>query len=651
MSSAANNVALPRRRRVGAWAWPFGLALLFVAAVAAWLQWTEARDLEDEQRTLITDSLTVQSRLIDIVTAERTAIAALAAELPPDADDATLLRQGAVADGLRRLWISITLLDASNRIAAHAPAQEKRPSLPVVSGGIDDGGISAHLTAPARNGGQVIVRFSPALLLRQSMPWWLARRYEARLVDSAGQRLAGAAETLLTAGRRQHLASLEPELNDTWLELTTRDARVPWWRTLPLLLMAVFLVLSAAATLALRRHMREVEAAEERWRNEAAWRRAIEDSLTVGLRARDLEGRLVHVNRAFCELVGLAPEALLGRLPPMPYWPADTSAANMERHRRNMAGRAPRDGYEARWVRSDGTPLDVMIFEAPLVDARGQHIGWMGSIVDITARKQAEERERRHGEALATQARLTTLGEVASALAHQLNQPLTAITSYNAGVLRTLEGAGYADTVVLDALRRLGEQAAEAGRVVQRIRGFLTRRSPQRESCAVGAIAARVAQLLRRDLARTGVELTLDVPADLPAVFVDPVLIEQVLINLVRNAVDELHGAEPHTGRVRIAAQPAGDRFVRIDVDDNGGGLQGRTIQQLTTPFYSTKHEGMGMGLAICRSVIEAHYGAMEASAAALGGARLSFTLPVDTGSTHAARAGDAVAPAQATAK
>ncbi len=629
----ADRVA-PRRRRLRAWAWPFGLALAFVVAVALWLQFNEARDLEDEGRTLIADALTMQSRIADWLMAERTAVATLAADLPADIDDAGLMRRQAVIDGLRRLWVSVTVLDAGNRILAHVPQQEQRPALPAVSGGVDDGGISAHIAMPTHAGGRVIVRFSPMVLLRQTVPWWLARRYETRLVDGLGQRLAGPAETLPAKGRQQHLASLEPELNDAWLELTTREARMPWWRTLPALLMGVFLALSAAATWSLRRQIRDVEQAEHRWRGEAAWRRAIEDSLTVGLRARDLDGRLVHVNRAFCNLVGLPAEELLGRVPPMPYWPPEQSDEQMERHRRNMKGGAPRDGYEARWRRSDGTPLDVMIFEAPLVDAQGRHVGWMGSIVDVTARKLSEERERRRGEALATQARLTTLGEVASALAHQLNQPLTAIAGYGAGVLRTLENAGYEETMVLDALRRLGEQAGEAGRIVQRIRGFLTRRSPQRERCAMEDIVARTVALLRRDALRGGVEITTHVPADLPPVHADPVLIEQVLINLVRNALDELAATARGYGHVRIAAQLAGERFVRIDVDDDGPGLQGRQIHQLTEPFYSTKADGMGMGLAICRSVIEAHYGAMEAGISDLGGARLSFTLPVGVQST-----------------
>jgi two-component system sensor histidine kinase DctS len=370
--------------------------------------------------------------------------------------------------------------------------------------------------------------------------------------------------------------------------------------------------------------------------------------LTVGLRGRDMQGRLMHVNRAFCDLVGLPPEQLLGRLPPMPYWPPDGVEASMQRHMRNMAGGAPREGYETRWVRPDGSLLDVMVFEAPLVDALGEQVGWMGSIVDITARKRSEERERRQVETLATQARLTTLGEVASALAHQLNQPLTAIAGYNAGVLRALEASGYADRMVLGAVRRLGEQAAEAGRIVQRIRGFLTRRAPQRESCDAGAIVQRALGLLRRDLQRQHIAVQVVIEADLPAVYADPVLIEQVLINLLRNAADELVAAAVAAPCIRIGAEAAGERSmagatgVRLSVDDNGPGLRGRRIDELSAPFYSTKTEGMGMGLAICRSVVEAHYGALLAQDSPLpgfeGGARLAFTLPLmDAGEAAAA--------------
>jgi two-component system, LuxR family, sensor histidine kinase DctS len=231
---------------------------------------------------------------------------------------------------------------------------------------------------------------------------------------------------------------------------------------------------------------------------------------------------------------------------------------------------------------------------------------------------------------MAHQARLTTLGEVASALAHQLNQPLTAVAGYNAGALRLLESAGCNDETVLQALRRLGEQAAEAGRIVRRIREFLTRRAPQRERVEPGDLARRAAALMQRDLQRLDIQLAWDWPLQLPAVDADPVLIEQVLINLLRNAADELAGVSPGAlRRICLGAQADGEGWVRVDVEDSGPGLGGHSIEQLTTAFYSTKPEGMGMGLAICRSVLEVHHGRLEAGMAALGGARFSVWLPV----------------------
>ena len=624
------------------WALPLLLALAFAASVGVWLRLSDVRDLEEERLTLITDALSLEARISDWLNAEHAAVDRLAQQLPGQVDDRMLLNHRAVAEGLRRLWVSATVLDANNRVIAHVPQQVPQATAPTKerSGvSLDEGGLTAHWSAARPQGGRLVVRFAPSALLRQTLPWWLAQKYDVRLVDGLGQRLAQTGDAIALPGTQSYRVSVDPAMRETWLELNTRVPHRPWWYTLAAGLMGVFLLLSALASAMLRRQMREVRRAEGEARTEAAWRRAVEDSLTVGLRGRDLDGRLTHVNRAFCDLVGYGAEELLGRLPPMPYWLPDEMADSLRRHQRNMAGGAPREGYEARWMHRDGHELDVMIFEAPLVDANGVQIGWMGSIVDISARKQTEERERRRTEALAHQARLSTLGEVASALAHQLNQPLAAIAGYNAGALRSLERAGHPDDdIVMEALRRLGEQAQEAGRIVQRIRAFLTRRAPQPERCAVPELVARVLALLKRDL--RGVRVDVEMPAGLPEVQADAVLIEQVLINLVRNALDELHhrpGAQ-----VRIAAQRVGERFVRVDVDDNGPGLQGRGIDQLTTAFYSTKAEGMGMGLAICRSVIEAHHGGMEAGAGVLGGARISFTLPLcqETGPCGAGAAG-----------
>jgi two-component system sensor histidine kinase DctS len=643
-------LALPPRPalRRGFWALPLVISLVFVAAVLAWLRSNEQVELEEQRTALISDALSLQSQVSLQIEHESALLEEFAAELDVRRLDVSgFAAAPEVQQGLHRFWIALTWLDASNRIVAHVPEQAPRPDLPNLAGA----GLTAHLQARLVSGGSLVARYSPTEMLRRDVPWWLARKYDVRLVDSFGEVMASTTDGFETRGHQMHRISLEPSLTDGYLELIARDRIVPWYRGVPAAMVAGFVALIAAITWMLRRQVLDVSRAEEAWRTEAAWRSAMEDSLTVGLRARDLEGRTLYVNRAFADMVGYPPEELNGRLPPMPYWPPDSIDATMIRHRRNLAGNAPRGGFETRWRHREGRLLDVMVFEAPLVDARGGHIGWMGSIIDLTERKRLEERERRQTDTMAHHARLTMLGEIASTLAHELNQPLSAISSYNAGVMNSLQrGSADAtssvdsspDPAVIRALQRLGEQAAHAGRIVQRIRQFLTRREPQLEACSLNHIVEGGVALLARELARQRVKLTLTLEPNLPMVVADAVLIEQVVINLVRNATDAL-GELPDSAEVNDGGELPRERhieartlrtpdhrFVRVDVRDNGPGLQGRRIEALCAPFYSTKVEGMGMGLAICRSILEAHQGVLDASEAPGGGALFSMTLPVD---------------------
>ena len=631
-------LALPPRPalRRGLWALPLLLSLVFVAAVLAWLRSSAQADLDEQRAELISDALSLQAQVGQRIEREAALLADFARRVDDHAATAPIITPETFAaapevqQGLHRFWVSLTWLDRSNRIRAHLPELAPRPELPSLSGV----GLSAHLRAPLASGGALIARYSPTDMLRQNVPWWLTRKYDVRLVDSFGDVIASTTEGRELGGHESHRISLEPTLDDTYLELIARDVVRPWYRSLPTAMVAVFVVLIAAITWMLRRQVIDVSRAEAAWRTEAAWRHAMEDSLTVGLRARDLDGRLVYLNRAFADMVGYESHELNGMLPPMPYWPLDSTEAAMQRHQRNMAGEAPREGYETRWRHRDGHALDVMIFETPLVDARGRQIGWMGSVLDITERKRLEDRERRHTDTMAHHARLTMLGEIASTLAHELNQPLTAISSYNAGVLNSLQrdAAGApADPTVLRALQRLGEQAAHAGRIVQRIRQFLTRREPQLEACSLNHIVEGAAALLKREFEQRGLRLTLALDSALPRVIADAVLIEQVVINLLRNASDALgERADPDRRIDASTRRTADQRFVRIDVRDNGPGLQGRRIEALCAPFYSTKADGMGMGLAICRSILEAHQGVLDAVESPGGGAWFSLTLPVD---------------------
>ncbi|HEV6966881.1 PAS domain S-box protein [Roseateles sp.] len=623
------------------WLAPLGLSLVFVLGVLAWVRANEAEEQDQQRQTLISDALSTEAQLRDRIDEEQAHLRQLADGLAGQAPStATLAAHPEVNAGLRRLWQSVTWLDARNRVLAEVPEDAESAH--------SDDGLSLHLTARVAPDGVLVVRYAPALMLKRGVPWWLARKYDVQLVDSADQVIASTTESPLRAAqglRPSYRVSLtgplrasplaQAALTDAAVELTLRDPATNGTRPLTWVLVAGFLPLIAVASWLIRRQMRQVQRAEVAGRTEAAWRRAMEDSALVALRARDFDGRLLYVNRTFCDMVGLPAEQLVGLLPPMPYWPPDALAEVAERNRRNLAGQAPREGYEARWRHSSGRMLDVMVFESPLVDAGGRQIGWMGSIIDITERRRLEERERRQVETLAHNARLTMLGEVASTLAHELNQPLTAIASYGAGITNSLAKLGVRDELVCGALQRLGQQAAHAGRIVARIREFLTRREPRHEPCDLNEVISAALDLLRRDCQRRGVALELSLAAGVPSVLADAVLIEQVVINLVRNAADALQARDGRR-RIAVSSRVVGE-FVRIDVQDNGPGLGGRRVEQLCAPFYSTKADGMGMGLAICRSIVEAHQGVLDASEAPGGGALFSFSLPLSREeATHA---------------
>lgn len=615
------------------WAWPLLLSLVFAGGVIGWLRATERADREAQRNEMISDALSLEAQLSGRIDTESARLKSLADLI----DSQGLKREGfaqnaLVLDGLRSFWISLTWLDANGRIVLQVP-DDAVPPHAQARGGSGDGGLAGHLSVPlVKPGGQpaglLVARYSAAELLRQKVPWWLTRKYDIRLVDELDEVIASTTDGPRLARQAWYRMPAGNSLPEAFIELSARQVIRPWWRSLPVFLMAGFVLMMGGASWMLRRQMRGVSRAEEAWRTEAAWRTAMEDSLAVGIRARDLDGRLVYVNKTMADMLGYQPEELIGVMPPMPYWPESERELAMKRHLRNMAGQSPREGYESRWQHRDGHILDVVVLEAPLVDAKGQHIGWMASILNVTERKRMEERERKQAETMAHHSRLTMLGEVASTLAHELNQPLSAIASYNAGVLNALGRQEGSDPALLAALQRMGEQASHAGRIVKRIREFLTRREPQREPCDLNQVVTSAVALLGRDIARHGITVGLELDPKLPTVMADPILIEQVAVNLVRNACDELaHASQPR--HIRIQTLPgAGGRFAKVVVSDNGPGLGGRGIDELCTPFYSTKSDGMGMGLAICRSIIELHYGGLDAEEAQGGGAALSFTVP-----------------------
>ncbi|HZT56312.1 MAG TPA: hypothetical protein VFA35_08810, partial [Burkholderiaceae bacterium] len=223
-------LALPPRPalRRGLWALPLLISLVFVAAVLAWLQRTEQTDLEEQRGELISDALSLHAQVGARIDQEAALLAAFATHLEQRGLGAAAFATAPeVQQGLHRFWISLTWLDASNRIVAHVPEQAPGPDLPSLRAA----GLSAHLRAPLASGGALIARYSPTEMLRQNVPWWLARKYDVRLVDSFGDVIASTTENRDRGDRQFHRIGLEPALGDTYLELIARDRVTRWYRS------------------------------------------------------------------------------------------------------------------------------------------------------------------------------------------------------------------------------------------------------------------------------------------------------------------------------------------------------------------------------------------------------------------------------------
>jgi two-component system sensor histidine kinase DctS len=371
-----------------------------------------------------------------------------------------------------------------------------------------------------------------------------------------------------------------------------------------------------------------------------AFRKAMEDSLVTGLRARDLEGRITYVNPAFCQMVGLAAEQLTGQLAPMPYWPPEMVDEYQQRHAVRLAGNAPpREGFESVFMRADGTRFEVLIIEAPLISGQGQQTGWMGAVIDISEQRRIEELSRASQERLQATARLATVGEMASLLSHELNQPLAAIASYANGSLNLLKDPNAAAQTLDDvhmALRRIAEQAGRAGKVINSVHDFVRRRDQAREAVAPQALLDAIAPLVNLQARKLQVKVHTRFEPKLPQVLCDRTMVEQVLLNLARNgmqAMDQPGSMERVLVlQVRRAAPNATSNaehgWVEFSVSDVGVGIAQDVAGQLFTPFFTTKVEGMGLGLSLCRTVVEQHGGHLSFEPLVPRGTVFRFTLP-----------------------
>ncbi len=261
------------------------------------------------------------------------------------------------------------------------------------------------------------------------------------------------------------------------------------------------------------------------------------------------------------------------------------------------------------------------------VDGR---IARMQVATDITDRKRGEELSLQQQERLQQTSRLITMGEMASSLAHELNQPLAAVANYCMGCVTRLGSGSYRAEELLAAMQKASFQAERAGKIIRRMRDFVRKREPNRARVPLAEIVDEAIGFAEIEARKAGVGIRVDIPQDLPPVYADKIMIEQVVLNLVKNGIDSMQLTAAEQRELTLSARANGGRTVEVAVADRGHGISAEQADRLFAPFYTTKPEGMGMGLNICRSIVEFHDGRLWAQPNAGGGSVFYFTLPVE---------------------
>ena len=640
--------------------------------------------------------------------------------------------------------------------------------------------LHVPISSSNRYAGELLAEFSVDSLLRYGTPTEVMARYAITLMDSEGQVLAGSPLTpRKTPSELLHWRAIANEYEVPVSPVGgTLILRAQAYRTsLGVIgsglfwLVGTLSAMTAWLLLATWRHTRRRQRAQEALVAETNFRRAMENSVLTGMRALDLQGRITYVNAAFCQMTGWSVQELVGQVPPYSYWP-DNDYDNLQSQlREELSGKTIVGGFQVRVKRKNGSLFDARLYVSPLIDAHGQHTGWMSSMTDITEpnrireqlsasyerftivlealdasvsvaplgsaellfanklyrqwfgshteghlqlvaqagklpmrrppepededgmmglptdaitqsrsenaeifvprlgkwlevrsrylswvdgrlaqmviatditqRRLAEDQAAAQAEKAQTASRLITMGEMASSVAHELNQPLTAISNYSSGMLTRLANGTLTEDQMKFALEKTAHQAQRAGQIIQRIRSFVKKSEPNRTLALVSEMVDEALELAGIELRKRNVQLTAHVAERIPKVMADTILIEQVLINLMKNSAESIDHSGRPTGQrnveLRVIPQVfEGQEGVEFTVEDTGNGLPPEVLEHLFEAFFSTKSEGMGIGLNLCRSIVESHQGRMRAenlyNGSDVTGCRFSFWLPLATG-------------------
>lgn len=353
--------------------------------------------------------------------------------------------------------------------------------------------------------------------------------------------------------------------------------------------------------------------------------RSILETVPDAMVVIDDAGRIESFSRAAERLFGYSEQEVRGRnikmLMPEPYQAEHDGF--LQRYRSTGEPRVIGTGRMVVGRRQDGStfPIELAVGEAK----RDGGVHYTGFIRDLTERRSAELRLQELQSELVHVSRLSSFAEMSSALAHELNQPLAAATNYLNGARQLLERRGESDEQILDALRRAADQTVRAGDIIRRMRAFVTRGDVEQHCESLAKIVQEASALALVGASAEGLQVAVQLDPAIDAVMADRVQIQQILVNLIRNARDAM--AEAADKQLLIASEPASDTHVEISVSDTGSGLDPDVAERLFQPFVTTKQNGTGLGLSVCRTIVEAHGGRIWADARDGRGTAFRFTL------------------------
>ena len=380
--------------------------------------------------------------------------------------------------------------------------------------------------------------------------------------------------------------------------------------------LAVLKMLASNAAISLENTRLYGELAER----EARIRRLVEANI-IGILIFNVDGRLVDANEAFLRLVDYSREELVSScmLTPVEWRDRD------ERARAEMKATGAFAPFEKEYFRKDGSRVPVLIGGAIFEEAGCEGVAF---VLDLTERKRAEDGLRRAQAELAHVTRATTMGELAASIAHEVNQPLSGIITNASTCLRML--AAYPPNLdgARETARRTIRDGNRASDVIKRLRSLFSKKDSTAESVDLNAAAQEVIALSRSELQTNQVILLLELANDLPIVTGDRVQLQQVILNLLRNASDAMSRVDDRPRRVLIRTEIDEGNRVRLTVQDAGVGFDPQAVDRLFQAFYTTKNDGMGMGLSVSRSIIESHQGRLWATLNDGPGATFSFSIP-----------------------